>query len=221
MSKAYRFSNGNTCLDTARMACAIVLLAQVALSARDTVVDPALRISVRTYISVDEIDVDLETARAYVETAFRQTGIVLEWLDCNGGPARSHCAAPPQADELVVRILAARETGQGSLVVLGKSLVDGHSRSGTFATVYADRVAALARRANIEAAPVLGRAIAHEVGHLLLGTSRHGRRGLMREVWSAVELRRNQGDDWVFLEHEAAAIRAAVATRQVRKALIP
>src|SRR4029453_1036018 len=35
----------------------------------------------------------------------------------------------------------------------------------------------------------LGRALAHEIGHYLLGTSRHTARGLMRAHFSPVELR--------------------------------
>lgn len=34
----------------------------------------------------------------------------------------------------------------------------------------------------------LGRILAHEIGHLLLGTSRHQRRGLMRATFSAGDL---------------------------------
>src|SRR6185503_14952467 len=59
------------------------------------------------------------------------------------------------------------------------------------AKVYPDRVASLARGAGADPADLLARAIAHEIGHLLMGNSRHSARGLMRAVWSREELRRN------------------------------
>ena len=85
---------------------------------------------------------------------------------------------------------------------LGFVLVDVNERRGSLATVYSDRGAALSRRAGVDAAELLGRAIAHEIGHLLLGTDRHGSRGLMRASWSGADLRRNLATDWLLLNKE-------------------
>lgn len=56
--------------------------------------------------------------------------------------------------------------------VLGFSYV---SKVGTnvLATVFADAVAKVAARDYVEPGTLLGRALAHEVGHLLLGTTDH------------------------------------------------
>jgi len=201
-----------------RTAVFIVFVTQT-FSVHAAVIDPQMTISVRAYAAFDGIPVDLREARAQVEAVFRPAGIALEWLDCHSASAPSHCQSPPQADEVVIRIIAATETSSGPFVPLGVSLVDPRTRTGCYATVYVDRVLALTQRLGIEAGPVLGRAIAHEIGHLLLGTTRHANTGLMRKLWSLTELQRNEADDWIFLEREVVVIREAVAMRLARRAV--
>jgi hypothetical protein len=210
------FSSRNVA-EATRVVAVLVFVTQT-FSVHAAVIDPQLTISVRAYTAFDLTEVDFPAARGQVESAFRSTGIAVEWLDCHGTPAPTHCQSPPQADEMVVRIVTAAESSKGAFVPLGVSLVDPRTRTGCYATVYIDRVLALAKRLDITAGPVLGRAIAHEIGHLLLGTTRHTEAGLMRKIWSPTELQRNDADDWIFLRQEAAAIREAVTTRLARRA---
>ena len=53
-----------------------------------------------------------------------------------------------------------------------------------------DRIDALARQAGVDPGMLLGRAVAHEIGHLILGTTKHAKSGLMRATWKTDELRR-------------------------------
>jgi hypothetical protein len=64
----------------------------------------------------------------------------------------------------------------------------------------------LARELEIDHNKLLGRAIAHEIGHLLLATNTHAPSGLMRELWSHDELQRARREDWVLQPLDAAAI---------------
>jgi hypothetical protein len=80
--------------------------------------------------------------------------------------------------------------------------------------VYADRVDWMAKRTGVPPPELLGRAIAHELGHLLMATSAHATHGLMRPVWSQSEVRRRRTSDWSFEPREIAAIRARAHTRQ-------
>jgi hypothetical protein len=198
---------------------AVIVLVTCTFSVHAAVIDPQLTISVRAYSAFDRMHVDLDEARAQVEAAFRPTGIAIEWVDCHGQSAPAHCESPPQADEVVVRIVTATESHRGPFVPLGVSLVDSQKRAGCYATIYLDRIIALAERVDTEAGPLLGRAIAHEIGHLLLGTTRHASDGLMRKIWSPKELQRNDANDWIFLRREVAAIREAVANRLAGRAL--
>jgi hypothetical protein len=90
---------------------------------------------------------------------------------------------------------------------LGDARVDEHTRSGVLATVYVDRVEELARAARVDVGMLLGRALAHELGHLLMG-GLHGVSGLMRPSWTREEVRRNAAADWMFAGGELLAMRA-------------
>ena len=87
------------------------------------------------------------------------------------------------------------------------------AREGSLATVYVDRVNALADIAGRDRAELLGLAIAHEIGHVLLGTSAHAAVGLMLATWTAYELRRRWSLDWMFGEQECLEMRRRLAER--------
>ena len=75
------------------------------------------------------------------------------------------------------------------------------------ATVYVTCVAWLATAARTDVTVLLGRVAAHELGHLVIRTSAHARRGLMRPHWTPDEVRRNRASDWAFTAADVAAMR--------------
>jgi hypothetical protein len=89
---------------------------------------------------------------------------------------------------------------------LGAALVV-RREGGVLPTVYVDCVASLATAAGADVAVLLGRVSAHELGHLMMRTSAHARRGLMRPHWTSNEIRRNRPPDWAFTEGDVAAMR--------------
>ena len=97
---------------------------------------------------------------------------------------------------------------------MGFSLVRAVDAAPFLSTVYVDRVESVARASGIEARRLLGLAIAHEIGHVLLNSNSHATAGLMRADWSRDELRRSDAGAWRFLEGEAAHLRTAAAQRQ-------
>src|SRR5439155_9221543 len=104
------------------------------------------------------------------------------------------CDDPLGTHEVIVRIThATSRTGANSL---GDSMIDLQHETGTFATIYGDRVASMAALAGFDAGKLLGRAMAHELGHLLLGTAAHSPRGLMRAYWRVQDLQRDVSKDW-------------------------
>jgi hypothetical protein len=111
-----------------------------------------------------------------------------------------------ESGELVVRLGRCRESATSGFV-LGEAVIDLALGTGVHATVYVDRVEAMAERAKSEMAPLLGRAIAHEVGHLLLRTNSHSASGLMRANWTPENVRRNQAGDWLLTKDDIDAIR--------------
>lgn len=153
--------------------------------------------------------VAIDTAAGILDSA----GIHLEWVACaRPAAADTRCRAARADDDLVVRIVedpgAAANDGR---FPLGYAVVDGHRGVATLATVFADRVERIGRDSRTDVAVLLGRAIAHEVGHLVLRSAAHSRSGLMRETWTDAELYRNRADDWVFTPAERAELRASTA----------
>jgi hypothetical protein len=133
---------------------------------------------------------EMDAALATAAGVLRPAGLAFEWRDCTGG-----CGPMGGGRDLLLRILTAPPGAAPG--ALGNSVVDLQMGSGTLATVYADRIAAAAWRTRVAIGTLLGRAIAHEIGHLLLGTAQHSATGLMRALWSDLELQRNAADDWV------------------------
>jgi hypothetical protein len=160
---------------------------------------------------------DMRTAQSFASAIVRGAGIDVQWLDCTlpkSTKVRESCGRPPRWNEVILRttMAGASEPGQKD-VSLGFAAVNVAEGDGKLVTIYADRIAETARRASVDRVKLLGRVIAHEIGHLLLGTNRHGSRGLMRALWSRGDLRRNWATDWLFLESEGAAMRARLAAR--------
>jgi len=121
------------------------------------------------------------------------------------------CESEVNAAELIVRITSAPPSLDPSS--LGFSYVDVLERRGTLATVFANRVRALAASAGADDGVLLGRAIAHEIAHLLLGTRDHAKTGLMRGRWTSIELVRNRPDDWQLSTDDSARLRHAALRR--------
>jgi hypothetical protein len=165
---------------------------------------------VRTYnyagLSADE----LTTARSEAEQIFRRAGISLEWIACRvpKGYEGALCTEPLLAGrDLMLRLVDRIPASGDRIVVLGESMLDRDQRRGVLMTVDLFPVRAVASGASTSWPTLLGRAIAHEIGHLLLGTADHPRVGLMRALWSHDELRGLKPTHWGFSSHEAAQMR--------------
>ena len=108
---------------------------------------------------------------------------------------------------MVVRIMPTN--APSATPELGFASIDPAGRVTVIATVYYDAVQQVAKRTGLDARALLGRAIAHEIGHLLLRAPGHGRNGLMRPLWTDAELVRNRPEDWAFSDDESRQLRAA------------
>ena len=82
---------------------------------------------------------------------------------------------------------------------------------GTAAYVFADRVAAFATDGRLDQAMILGCALAHELGHLLLPVNAHTRDGIMRANWDAKSIARSAVPG--FTLEQARLLRLRVAGR--------
>ena len=170
---------------------------------------------VRLYDAAGMPAVDQAAALRAAAGVLAAAGIDVEWLPCAGEIVSPACNEPLATTELSVRLvrLAASLSADRQLE-LGYALVDTHAHDGKLATVYVDRVEWLAGEAGADSAPLTGLAVAHEIGHLLLGTNAHARAGLMRAVWSRTEIEHATADDWLFSRRQASQMRTSLAHRK-------
>jgi hypothetical protein len=178
-------------------------------------------LTIRTYNNYGVPADDLRAARMHVDGSFREAGIVLSWLDCwyrDKEPANTpaQCRQPLGANELTLRLQGPNLSSGKRYVSMGFSLVNLGEAVPFLATIFVDLVASISASAAVDFGLLLGRAIAHEIGHLLLDTTRHADHGLMRADWSRAELQRNSAADWAFRDTEIATMQRAATSRNVR-----
>jgi hypothetical protein len=159
-------------------------------------------------------DSDVHEAVKVATRLFEAAGLQLIVTNCpveRAGDAA--CTSDLAPNERVVRVIRSPAAWKTNNVRLGNAVVVPGTQPGVLATVYADRVAWKAADVGIDRPLLLGRAIAHEVGHLLLGTSSHSPLGLMRAQWTPEELRRDWPTDWFFSTRDASRLRTAALTQ--------
>lgn len=187
---------------------AVVLMTSTRTPASAVIDDSLL---VRIYDNAGILTGELASALRTTHDILRRADLSVDWVQCRArrdGPVPAVCDQPLSSSDVVVRLIEGSDKESGERRALGYSLFDSNGISG-FATVYVDRVDWLARRAQYARAPLLGRAIAHEIGHLLLRSNAHTQSGLMREVWTAEQVVRNRREDWTFSPDQNGDIRNA------------
>lgn len=170
---------------------------------------PPARVEVvaRVY-NTARVDASITDGALATATRLMTAGAIdVAWRNCDVPDA---CATVP-VREFVIRLVRSRARGtDGAALVLGEVLIDVNARTGVLATIYVERVERMAALSAADTASLLGRAIAHELGHLLLATTAHSSRGLMRAQWTSKEIRGNEAVDWVLTKSDAAEIRKRI-----------
>ena len=187
------------------------------LAARPVQAEPMTRgkdvVTVRTYTYTSIASEEWSAAKSEAQRIFTSAGIAIEWIDCRIPGARdgAPCSEPLlPGRELMLRVTERAPRGEARSATLGESMLDREQRSGVLMTVDVGPVRTIGARSATSMATLLGRAIAHEIGHLLLGSGEHPRLGLMRAHWLMDELRGLKPAHWGFSSREAAEMRQAL-----------
>lgn len=183
----------------------------------DASANTSAMVTVRTYNYARLSVAHLSDARATTDAIFRSADISLQWIDCrvphSDGPS---CTEPLQAGrDLMLRLMDRPQSPASAarVLTLGRSMLDREQRTGALMTIDLFPLRAIAEGTPTDFPTLLGRAIAHEIGHLLLGSSVHPRQGLMRALWLHDELRGTRPAHWRFSPREAAQMRHGLATK--------
>jgi hypothetical protein len=169
----------------------------------------ALTITVRVYDLHGTAPDQRAKALALAGETLAKANVSATWVDC----ARKEGAALPPAclgalkdGEIVLRFQGRTERGPH---ILGTAVVQAGGPN-VVASVYVESVAERSIKTTLPQSIILGRVIAHEIGHLLLGVNSHTPRGLMRASW---DLRIPHPKEWEFTPEDASNIRGRMLAR--------
>lgn len=170
---------------------------------------PVLQVSVFNEAAVPASIV--KSAESQASFIFEKAGVQIAWLDCPQGnsasPSLDRCAAANFPDHLHLHLLGASRGLNPA--TLGVSFLSSYG-PGCCADVFYASTTALAVATGTPQPVILGHAMAHELGHLLLGTNSHSVQGLMRAHWDWENLQEAQRRELLFLPSEAAQIHSRV-----------
>jgi hypothetical protein len=182
--------------------------------------EPSPKLTVTIYNYAQAPSGTLDEAEAVAARIFERAGIESLWQEHRATAAGSETIANALRTRNEVRItmhiipqsMAARLAP--SQICLGLSVVPAGNKRGDMAYVFYHRVEELARGRNLSAADSLGHAMAHEIGHLLLGSNSHSPTGLMRALWDRSDMLRAATGWLIFTAEEGERLRADVRARQ-------
>ncbi len=172
----------------------------------------ALLLVLRAYDMTGVSPHEIAAAERTVADVLGRAQIDVSLVTCRPEPAAPLlCNEVPKAQDVILRLTTAPPAATEG--ALAEANVDTALAAGSYATVYVDRIRRLAAVADRDAGALIGRAIAHEVGHLLLGTSSHSPTGLMRATWSATAINREGDPAWRFDRRQGARLRSRLEER--------
>ena len=95
---------------------------------------------------------------------------------------------------------------------LGVAFLEG--RGGRYADIFFDHVERLrGKEAGVNLDTIFGYAMAHEIGHLLLGSNSHSRSGIMQGEWRGDQLRSIGLGELLFTSDQGERMREQVVSR--------
>jgi hypothetical protein len=154
----------------------------------------------------------LDAAKQDATRIFQHVGVDIEWHDCSPAAAESQkdpsCAQLIGPMKIILRIVPAFRLAPG--------ITDGDTLGfavANLATVSFERVAQYSLDVAVPRSRILGFAMAHEVGHLLLHSTRHAPVGIMRARWSRAALEPAAVAFLNFMPEEGPIIRTNVLAR--------
>jgi hypothetical protein len=186
---------------------------------------PGLELTLRVYNYAPAPHTVLGESERQLKSVFTRGGISTVWLDCfadpKGSGQASACSQPAGPTDVVVRLLnrsmSNRLTVEGE--PLGFAMPYSREELLNVVNILYDHIEQAAGNGGASAGQILGVAIAHEIGHLLLGPKAHAVAGIMRAQWGVEDLALASRGCLFFGRQEAKHIRAEMLLRGKRKEL--
>lgn len=161
-----------------------LMLATVSGFSKTPVSDVGVTVRLLDYVNLPAGERSEVAATA--KRVLAQAGVAVEFVECFSGGVETGtpaCTAPLGPADLILRILQPKFAAKGEH--LGYAAMT--SEGGAYITVFINPAQRKARVGSLDDGVFLGHAVAHEIGHLLLGSNAHSSSGIMRPVWRPVD----------------------------------
>jgi len=160
----------------------------------------------------------IDSAEKSASRIFAQAGIDLRWILCGrqeeSVEQQRACSQTLFPEHLHVHIVNSDPHLKGS--VFGISFIAADN-IGSQADVFYTKIAGFQSINLVEPGTLLDHAIAHELGHLLLGSNSHSPTGLMSADWRTADLIHMQQGGLVFSVEQSLKMKARLSTFAMRK----
>jgi len=161
----------------------------------------------------------LVQAEGKATAILNQVGLEVIWVDCPAAPAefKSYpgCQGLLGTTDFAVKILTADEAELflSHHEALGRALPCPADQAGCTAYIFYRNVLEVAADGVADKSQVLGHAVVHEIGHLLLGPNSHTANGIMRGRWNKQDLETIAKGNLAFSEQQSEHIREEIRER--------
>jgi hypothetical protein len=159
----------------------------------------------------------IERAEGEAGRVLRDAGVEAIWLNCPQTSSQEaslgRCSEASFPSHLHLRILRVAHGLKVSTVGISFSAEDGR---GCYADLFYEPIRQLEEETHVSQSVILGHAMAHELGHLLLGTNSHSPSGLMRAHWSREDLT-NAFGNLRFSKEQCLKIRSRLTMPEYRE----
>jgi hypothetical protein len=159
----------------------------------------------------------LRQAESEASRIFLQSGIEIRWLNCSPPQVfaqhPSDCAVARFPRYLQLRIVKHSLNLNEFTMGIAYLSADG---IGCYADLFYNRAQQIQESSQISTAIILGHGIAHEIGHLLLGSNSHASTGIMRARWQFSDLASANEGRLLFSALESQEMRNKLAASETQ-----
>ncbi len=183
--------------------CSILFLFLALAGTAKTLTAQSSAVQVKVYDYADLKPESLHKVVALTQQILTGAGLSVQVELCRGSLAVSCEGQGGLIRNLVVRVVAGGSKTKDSVLraPLGQSMAD--HQGGIYASIFMERIQDAAAEANVPSDTVLAYAVAHEVGHLLLGDNAHTPRGVMKGNWDRKDYEAMNQSQFHFIEGQA------------------
>jgi len=170
-----------------------------------------VRLNVSVYNDARVAQPMLKKAEFVAAKVLRRADVYVNWENCSDYA----CNHPDRRLSLRITPNTIRSM-QASIFGVAFLSSDGRGR---YADVFYSRVLQLHNDNGVSLPEVLGCVMAHELGHLLLGSNAHSTIGIMQRQWRATELNQLQRGALLFTTEQAIKMQQRMSTDSDRQGL--